>query len=76
MMAQSQHRVKCLRISRNSRNHHLPIAAAMTNFSREVHMLRDKILDALSKLGLHGMKSVFDEVLASGIFAAYYIITK
>ena len=39
----------------------------MTNFSREVHMLRDKVLDAMGKLGLHGMKSVFDEVLASGI---------
>lgn len=30
-------------------------------------MLRDKVLDAMGKLGLHGMKSVFDEVLASGI---------
>ena len=30
-------------------------------------MLRDKVLDAMSKLALHGMKSVFDEVLASGI---------
>jgi DNA replication protein DnaC len=30
-------------------------------------MLRDKILDAMNKLALHGMKSVFDEVLASGI---------
>jgi DNA replication protein DnaC len=30
-------------------------------------MLRDKVLDAMNKLALHGMKSVFDEVLASGI---------
>lgn len=30
-------------------------------------MLRDKVLDAMGKLALHGMKSVFDEVLASGI---------
>ena len=30
-------------------------------------MLRDKLLDAMGKLGLHGMKSVFDEVLATGI---------
>lgn len=30
-------------------------------------MLRDKVLDAMSRLSLHGMKSVFDEVLASGI---------
>ena len=30
-------------------------------------MLRDKVLDAMSKLALHGMKGVFDEVLASGI---------
>lgn len=29
--------------------------------------MRDKVLDAMGKLGLHGMKSVFDEVLASGI---------
>ena len=39
----------------------------MTISSREVHMLRDKVLDAMGKLGLHGMKSVFDEVMASGI---------
>jgi DNA replication protein DnaC len=30
-------------------------------------MLRDKVLDAMGKLGLQGMKSTFDEVLASGI---------
>jgi len=30
-------------------------------------MLRDKVLDAMNKLALHGMKSVFDEVMASGI---------
>lgn len=30
-------------------------------------MLRDKLLEAMGKLNLHGMKVVFDEVLASGI---------
>ena len=30
-------------------------------------MLRDKLLEAMEKLKLHGMKSVFDEVLAAGI---------
>jgi len=30
-------------------------------------MLRDKVMDAMGRLGLHGMKSVFDEVLATGI---------
>jgi DNA replication protein DnaC len=30
-------------------------------------MLRDKVMDAMSRLNLHGMKSVFDEVLATGI---------
>lgn len=30
-------------------------------------MLRDKVLDAMSRLSLHGMRSTFDEVLASGI---------
>lgn len=30
-------------------------------------MLRDKVMDAMSRLSLHGMKSVFDEVLATGI---------
>lgn len=30
-------------------------------------MLRDKILGAMDRLSLHGMKSVFDEVLATGI---------
>ena len=30
-------------------------------------MLRDKILEAMNRLALHGMKSVFDEVLATGI---------
>src|SRR5512140_2202683 len=39
----------------------------MTTFCREVSMLRDKLLEAMEKLKLHGMKSVFDEVLAAGI---------
>ena len=30
-------------------------------------MLRDKLLEAMGKLNLHGMKIVFDEVLAAGI---------
>jgi len=30
-------------------------------------MLRDKLLEAMGKLNLHGMKVVFDEVLAAGI---------
>lgn len=30
-------------------------------------MLRDKVIDAMGRLSLHGMKSVFDEVLATGI---------
>jgi DNA replication protein DnaC len=30
-------------------------------------MLRDKIMTAMTKLSLHGMKSVFDEVLATGL---------
>lgn len=30
-------------------------------------MLRDRLLEAMGKLNLHGMKVVFDEVLASGI---------
>lgn len=30
-------------------------------------MLRDKVLDGMNRLSLHGMKSAFDEVLASGI---------
>ena len=30
-------------------------------------MLRDKVMNAMGKLGLHGMKSVFDEVLAAGL---------
>lgn len=30
-------------------------------------MLRDKLLEAMGKLNLHGMKVVFDEVLATGI---------
>lgn len=30
-------------------------------------MLRDKIMAAMTKLSLHGMKSVFDEVLATGL---------
>ncbi|MBI5485520.1 MAG: ATP-binding protein [Deltaproteobacteria bacterium] len=30
-------------------------------------MLRDKIMGAMNRLSLHGMKSVFDEVLATGI---------
>jgi DNA replication protein DnaC len=30
-------------------------------------MLRDKVMDAMSRLSLYGMKSVFDEVLATGI---------
>ncbi len=30
-------------------------------------MLRDKLLESMEKLNLHGMKSAFDEVLAAGI---------
>lgn len=30
-------------------------------------MLRDKLLESMEKLKLHGMNSVFDEVLAAGI---------
>lgn len=30
-------------------------------------MLRDKVLESLDRLNLHGMRSVFDEVLAAGI---------
>jgi DNA replication protein DnaC len=30
-------------------------------------MLRDKVMNAMGKLSLHGMKSVFDEVLAAGL---------
>ena len=30
-------------------------------------MLRDRVLETMEKLNLHGMKSVFDEVLAAGI---------
>lgn len=30
-------------------------------------MLRDKVMNAMGKLSLHGMKSVFDEVLATGL---------
>ena len=30
-------------------------------------MLRDKIMTSMTKLSLHGMKSVFDEVLATGL---------
>ena len=37
------------------------------NFSWEVFMLRDKLLEAMEKLKLYGMKSVYDEVIATGI---------
>ena len=45
----------------------LPTAAATTSSYREVSMLRDKLLEAMETLKLHGMKSVFDEVMAAGI---------
>src|SRR5512146_1746988 len=39
----------------------------MTIFLREACMLRNKLMEAMEKLKLNGMKSVLDEVLASGI---------
>jgi DNA replication protein DnaC len=40
----------------------------MTAFFREVYMvLRDRLMEAIGKLGLYGMKATLDEVLAAGI---------
>src|SRR5271169_1812447 len=40
----------------------------MTASSREVSMaLRDRLMEAMETLGLHGMKATFDEILAAGI---------
>ena len=41
---------------------------SMTSFSSEVPMgLRERIMEALTTLGLYGMKATFDEVMAAGI---------
>jgi hypothetical protein len=45
----------------------LPIVSVTTNFSRRLPMLRDKLLETMERLALHGMKSAFAEVLAAAI---------
>src|SRR5664280_1141783 len=57
----------CRLICLNSSRFRWSIAAAMTLCLREASMLRDKLIEAMEKLHLHGMKAVLDEVLAAGI---------